>query len=44
MEKKVGENGRENGNEEENMEDLWWKVMEMEEEWVGLRDFEWTLA
>ena len=23
MEKKVGENGTENGNEEENMEDLW---------------------
>ena len=42
MEKKVGENGR--GNAEENMEDLRWNLMEMEVEWVGLRDFEWTLA
>ena len=44
MEKKVGENGRGNGDEEGNMEDLRWNLMEMEVEWVGLRDFEWTLA
>ena len=46
MEKKGGENVRGDGNEEENMEDLRWNVMEMEMEvgWVGLRDFEWTLA
>ena len=44
MEKKGGENGRGDGDEEENMEDLRWNVMEMEGEWVGLRDFEWTLA
>ena len=44
MEKNGGENGRGDGDEEENMEDLRWNVMEMEEEWVGLRDFEWTLA
>ena len=39
MEKKGGENGR--GDGEENMEDLRWNFMEME---VDLRDFEWTLA
>ena len=44
MEKKGGENVRGDGNEEENMEDLRWNVMEMEVGWVGLRDFEWTLA
>ena len=32
------------GDEEENMEDLRWNVMEMEVGWVGLRDFEWILA
>ena len=41
MEKKVGESGRGNEDEEENMEDLRWNFMEME---VDLRDFEWTLA
>ena len=44
MEKKVAENGRGDEEKEENMEDLWWNVMEMEEGWVSLRDFEWTLA
>ena len=44
MEKKGGENGRGDVDEEENMEDLRWNVMEMEVEWVSLRDFEWTLA
>ena len=44
MEKEGGENGRGDGDEEENMEDLRWNVMEMEVGWVGLRDFEWTLA
>ena len=44
MEKKVGENGRGDGDEEGNIEDLRWNLMEMEVEWVGLRDFEWTLA
>ena len=44
MEKEGGENGRRDGDEEENMEDLRWNVMEMEVGWVGLRDFEWTLA
>ena len=44
MEKKGGENVRGDGNEEENMEDLRWNVMEMEVGWVSLRDFEWTLA
>ena len=41
MEKKGGENGRGDRDEEENMEDLRWNVMEME---VGLIDFEWTLV
>ena len=31
MEKKVVENGRGNGDEEGNMEDLRWNLMEMEE-------------
>ena len=44
MEKEGGENGRGDGDEEENMEDLRWNVMEMEVGWVGLRDFEWTLT
>ena len=44
MEKEGGENGRGDGDEEENMEDLRWNVIEMEVGWVGLRDFEWTLA
>ena len=44
MEKEGGENGRGDGDEEENMEDLRWNVMEMEVGWVGLSDFEWTLA
>ena len=40
MEKNVVENGRGNGYEEENMEDLRRNLMEMEERRVGLRDFE----
>ena len=39
MEKKVGENGRGDGDENGNTEDLRWNLMEMEEGWVGLRDF-----
>ena len=38
MEKKVGENGRGDGDEEGNIEDLRWNLMEMEVEWVGLRE------
>ena len=34
MEKKSSENGRGDGDEEENMEDLRWNVMEMEVRWV----------
>ena len=44
MKKKGGENGRGDGDEEENMEDLRWNVMEKEVGWMALRDFEWTLA
>ena len=42
MEKKVGENGGGNGYEEENMKDLRWNVMEMEGEWLGWRDSEFS--
>ena len=44
MKKNVGENGGGNGDEEGDMEYLKWNVMEMEEGWVSLRDFEWTLV
>ena len=40
-EEKVGENRRENKDEEENMKNLRWNVMRMKERWVNLKDFEW---
>ena len=41
---KGGKNGRGDGDEEENIKDLRWNLMEMEVEWVSLRDVEWTLT